>query len=158
MPSTIRKATISAIANLFSISSVPEFHCDDLAALDVTLTVAGLKAAGGARGYGRPRQLRNLIENAIAHATARSEVMVATTADGSISVTDRGPGVPEADRERIFERFWRAKGAASPGASSGPAIVAEIMKAHGGSVRVESSTGGGAVFTLAFRGSAPQGR
>ncbi len=94
--------------------------------------------------------LRNLIENAIAHAPPRSEVTVATKADGSISVTDRGPGVAEADCERIFERFWRGKGAASPGAGLGLAIVAEIMKAHGGRVRVDSRPSGGAMFTLVF--------
>lgn len=94
--------------------------------------------------------LRNLIENAIAHAPPRSEVMVATDADRSVSVADHGPGVAEADRERIFERFWRGKAATSQGAGLGLAIVAEIMKAHGGHVRVGVQPGGGATFTLDF--------
>jgi signal transduction histidine kinase len=94
--------------------------------------------------------LRNLAENAIAHAPPRSEVTVATKAEGSISVIDHGPGVAEADRARIFERFWRGKGASSQGAGLGLAIVAEIMKAHGGNVRVDARPGGGAVFTLVF--------
>jgi signal transduction histidine kinase len=50
----------------------------------------------------------------------------------------------------IFERFWRGKGAARPGAGLGLAIVVETMKAHGGSVAVESGPNGGAVFTLVF--------
>ena len=94
--------------------------------------------------------LRNLIENAIAHAPLRSEVMVATDPNSSVSVVDHGPGVAEADRERIFERFWRGKAATSQGAGLGLAIVAEIMKAHGGHVRVGAQPGGGAIFTLDF--------
>ncbi len=94
--------------------------------------------------------LRNLAENAIAHAPPRSEVTVATSAEGSVTVTDHGPGVAEADRERIFERFWRDKGAATQGAGLGLAIVSEIMKAHGGNIRVSSGTDGGAIFTLVF--------
>jgi signal transduction histidine kinase len=94
--------------------------------------------------------LRNLVENAVAHAPPRSEVTVATQAEGSINVTDRGPGVSEADRDRIFERFWRGRDVVAQGAGLGLAIVAEIMKAHGGWVRVDTRPGGGAVFTLLF--------
>jgi signal transduction histidine kinase len=95
--------------------------------------------------------VRNLVENAVAHAPPRCEVTVATDAGGAVSVIDPGPGVPQEDRERIFERFWRGKGAPSHGAGLGLAIVAEIMKAHGGAVRVEDGPNGGSVFTLVFR-------
>ena len=95
--------------------------------------------------------IRNLVENAVVHAPPRSEVTVSTRAGGSVDISDHGPGVPQEDRARIFERFWRGKAAPSHGAGLGLAIVAEIMKAHGGSVRVEAGPDGGAVFTLAFR-------
>ena len=95
--------------------------------------------------------IRNLVENAVVHAPPRSEVTVSTRAGGSIDISDHGPGVPQEDRARIFERFWRGKAATSHGAGLGLAIVAEIMKAHGGSVRVEAGPDGGAVFTLVFR-------
>jgi signal transduction histidine kinase len=94
--------------------------------------------------------IRNLIENAVAHAPRHTEVTVSVRTDGSIDVSDRGPGVSQQDRERIFERFWRAKAAPSHGAGLGLAIVAEIMKAHGGSVEVNAGPQGGAVFTLIF--------
>ncbi len=100
--------------------------------------------------------IRNLIENAVAHAPPHTEVTVSVRADGSIDVSDRGPGVAPEDHERIFERFWRSKAAPSHGAGLGLAIVAEIMKAHGGDVRVDAGPQGGAVFTLAFP-PAPEG-
>jgi signal transduction histidine kinase len=95
--------------------------------------------------------LRNLVENAVVHAPLGSEVMVSTRADGSIDVSDHGTGVPPEVRARIFERFWRGKAAPAHGAGLGLAIVAEIMKAHGGSARVDAGPDGGAVFTLVFR-------
>ena len=98
--------------------------------------------------------IRNLVENAVVHAPPRSEVTVSTRAGGSIDISDHGPGVPQEDRARIFERFWRGKAAPSHGAGLGLAIVAEIMKAHGGSARVEAGPDGGAVFTLVFRPAA----
>jgi signal transduction histidine kinase len=55
------------------------------------------------------------------------------------------------ERERIFDRFWRGNGRKVEGAGLGLAIVREIMKAHGGDVKVEDSRGGGAIFTLAFQ-------
>jgi two-component system, OmpR family, sensor histidine kinase TctE len=94
--------------------------------------------------------IRNLIENAVAHAPPRTEVTIRARTDGSIDVSDHGPGVPQEDRERIFERFWRGKAAPAHGAGLGLAIVAEIMKAHGGNVEVTAGPHGGAVFTLTF--------
>lgn len=94
--------------------------------------------------------LRNLIENAINHAPPHTEVVVAVAGDGSVSVSDRGLGVPPGDRERIFDRFWRSKGVQGPGAGLGLAIVQETMRAHGGKVEVSDNPGGGARFTLRF--------
>lgn len=94
--------------------------------------------------------IRNLIENAVAHTPPASEVIVSVTRDGSVSVADRGPGVPPADRDRIFERFWRGKMQDAHGAGLGLAIVNEIAKAHGARVAVDDNPDGGAVFSLRF--------
>jgi two-component system, OmpR family, sensor histidine kinase TctE len=101
-------------------------------------------------GYAIADALRNLVENAVVHSPRGSEVTVRASADGRIQVTDQGPGVPEEDRAHIFERFWRGRRAPSHGAGLGLSIVAEIMKAHGGGITVETGAKGGAVFTLAF--------
>ncbi len=94
--------------------------------------------------------VRNLVENAVAHAPSGSEVVVSARPDGRIVVSDCGPGVPPQDRERIFDRFWRGKTAPAHGAGLGLAIVAEIMKAHGGRAEIGAGAEGGAVFTLIF--------
>ncbi len=107
-------------------------------------------------GYAIADAVRNLVENAVVHSPPGAEVTVAVHSDGRISVTDRGSGVAESDRARIFERFWRGVGTRSHGAGLGLPIVAEIMKAHGGSVTLDDAAEGGAIFTLVFAGAASQ--
>ncbi len=92
--------------------------------------------------------VRNLVENAVHQSPAGGEVAVTVSEEGMVTVADRGPGVPEADRQRIFERFWRGRSVTRQGAGLGLAIVAEIAKAHGGSIEVADRPGGGALFTL----------
>jgi two-component system, OmpR family, sensor histidine kinase TctE len=94
--------------------------------------------------------LRNLIENAVVHAPAGTEVTVTVDRAGRIDVADRGRGVLRKDRESIFKRFWRGAGEKMEGAGLGLAIVSEIMRAHRGSVSVADNPGGGALFTLSF--------
>jgi len=94
--------------------------------------------------------VRNLVENALAHSPAGTEVMVVAKSQGSISVADRGPGVLLDEREKVFQRFWRGKKSIGHGAGLGLAIVKEVMKAHRGSVRIGENPEGGAVFTLVF--------
>jgi two-component system, OmpR family, sensor histidine kinase TctE len=94
--------------------------------------------------------LRNLVENAVVHAPAGTEVTVRVDRAGRIDVADRGRGVPPKDRENIFKRFWRGPGEAKEGAGLGLAIVSEIMRAHRGSVSVGENPGGGALFTASF--------
>jgi signal transduction histidine kinase len=62
----------------------------------------------------------------------------------------RSDRFPSEQRGHMFERFWRGKGTTSRGAGLGLAIVAEIMKAHHGSISVDDNPGGGTVFTLFF--------
>ena len=63
--------------------------------------------------------IRNLVENAVVHSPALTEVTVSVDSDGSVSVADRGPGISPEDRPHIFKRFWRRKGSASQGAGLG---------------------------------------
>lgn len=90
------------------------------------------RARGDAAALGRV--VRNLVDNAIGHATGSVRVEVA---DGLVAVADDGPGVPAADRERAFARFVRLDAArARPGGGSGLglAIAREIAREHGGDV------------------------
>jgi two-component system, OmpR family, sensor histidine kinase SenX3 len=99
--------------------------------------------------------LRNLLENAIAYSPDKTRVQVMTRAADSwmaeVSVTDQGIGIPERDRERIFERFYRvdpARSRATGGTGLGLAIVKHVTAAHGGNVTVWSKEGKGSTFTL----------
>jgi signal transduction histidine kinase len=67
-----------------------------------------------------------------------------------IAVADRGPGVPEAERSRIFEPFYRSKGASEEtgGVGLGLALVRQIAERHGGSVSCMAREGGGSVFVV----------
>ena len=98
------------------------------------------------------RALRNLLENAQRYGAGSIEVQVQRAVDGMVEahVCDRGPGVPEAYRERIFEPFFRAPGHAERegGVGLGLALVRQIAQAHGGSVRCEPRDGGGSCFRL----------
>jgi signal transduction histidine kinase len=95
--------------------------------------------------------LRNLIENAVIHAPPGTEVTITVDPVGNVSVSDRGPGVAPANRAHVFERFWRGRGERHAGAGLGLAIAAEIARAHGGTIELDQTTSGGAVFTLKLR-------
>ncbi|HXE79761.1 MAG TPA: ATP-binding protein [Vicinamibacterales bacterium] len=100
--------------------------------------------------------LRNLIANASAYGPPGSVIAVdASATDGavSISVSDGGPGIPEQDLLRIFERFYRVdrSRARDPGGSGlGLSIVKHLVELHGGSVRAENRREGGATLTVSL--------
>jgi signal transduction histidine kinase len=101
------------------------------------------------------RAFRNLLENARRHAPGEIEAQVRSCgADGAdaveVWVCDRGPGVPEAWRERIFEPFMRLPGHAEKAGSVGLglSLVRQIAVRHGGSVRCEPREGGGSCFVI----------
>ncbi|MDX6466094.1 MAG: two-component system, OmpR family, sensor histidine kinase MprB [Gaiellaceae bacterium] len=94
------------------------------------------------------RAVWNLLENAGKWSREGSSVDV-LLAHGELVVRDYGPGIAEEDRERVFDRFYRATAARSlPGSGLGLAIVREIAEAHGGSVSAEEAPGGGALLRL----------
>ena len=97
------------------------------------------------------RALRNLLENAKRYGGSEVEVIVgAQGGRAEVRVCDRGPGVPEAMRERIFESFFRLPGHAEQagGVGLGLSLVKQIAERHGGSVRCEGREGGGSCFVL----------
>jgi two-component system sensor histidine kinase MprB len=94
------------------------------------------------------RAVWNLLENAGKWTKPGSSVDV-TLANGELRVRDHGPGISPEDRDRVFDRFYRADTARSmPGSGLGLAIVREVAEAHGGSVSVEDAPGGGALLRL----------
>jgi len=96
------------------------------------------------------RLVRNLLDNARTHAGGATEVRVeAAEGVARLVIEDAGAGVPEADRARIFEPFYRADGAArGSGFGLGLAIVRQIATAHRGHVEYTPRTGGGSRFTV----------
>jgi signal transduction histidine kinase len=98
----------------------------------------------------------NLLDNALKYSPGGQAVAVALSSDASaavITVSDRGVGIEPADRDRIFEAFFRAPGAAArapAGVGLGLKIVRHIMDAHGGRVEFASEPGAGSVFRLVF--------
>lgn len=97
------------------------------------------------------RAISNLAENAIKFTAENTTVDVEVGEDGSVRVRDSGPGVAEAERELIFQRFWRADRRRSDGAGLGLSIVRAVADDHAATVAVENLPGGGAEFTLRFR-------
>lgn len=97
------------------------------------------------------RALRNLLENARRHGGGEVTLTLQTQgAQVEIRVCDRGPGIPPALRERIFEPFFRLPGASERegGVGLGLALVRSIAQRHGGTVHNEERPGGGACFVL----------
>jgi signal transduction histidine kinase len=96
------------------------------------------------------RALRNLIENGLRHTAKDTAVEVTVGPGPQIRVSDHGPGIPEDQKARLFDRFWRGDRSRNDGAGLGLSIVQAIMKAHGGEVLLETPEDGGAVFALVF--------
>jgi two-component system OmpR family sensor kinase len=101
--------------------------------------------------------IANLLANARTHTPAGTKIDVKISQNDletRISVSDNGPGLSEEDQKRVFERFFRADPSrvrvGGEGSGLGLAIVDAVMKAHGGSVEVDSKVGEGATFTIIF--------
>jgi two-component system phosphate regulon sensor histidine kinase PhoR len=118
-------------------------------------------AADAATVMGDPSKLhdalRNLLENATNYSPEGSRIVMASERRGDtivLSVADEGPGIPEAELLRIFERFYRvdkarSRGGRDPGGTGlGLAIVRHLVELHGGRVTAANRPSGGAVFTV----------
>jgi signal transduction histidine kinase len=98
--------------------------------------------------------VRNLLDNAVKYSPGESTVWLEAEAEAGgikISVRDKGVGISEPDRRRIFDRFYRAGGELSKrvkGAGLGLSLVRHVIAAHGGTVACESRVGEGSTFTI----------
>jgi signal transduction histidine kinase len=116
--------------------------------IDIIAEPTSLRGDGAALS----RVVRNLLENAVRHARSRVEVAVRTHGGFAVlTVADDGPGIPERDRMRVFDRFVRLdsdRARSSGGTGLGLAIVAEIVTADGGEVTIGDRRGGGTLVTV----------
>jgi two-component system sensor histidine kinase KdpD len=127
--------------------------------------VLDLRRVTGVTAWADPfaveRILANLLSNAGKYAPAGSRVTVEVLPAGDrarLIVSDQGPGIRPADRDRIFTRFWRGSDETTlrtRGAGIGLAILAEVASASDATVLVEDAPGGGARFVVDFPVSAP---
>ncbi len=105
------------------------------------------------------RMIRNLADNAAHHAQHRITLsLTETRGEVLLTIADDGPGIPVADRERIFGRFVRLSASRNQehgGSGLGLAIVAEVVRLHGGTVQARPTPAGGAEFQVRLPG-APQ--
>jgi signal transduction histidine kinase len=118
-----------------------------------TIALTGMETPVWVRGHAEAlfRAVRNLIENAIRHTPPGGSVDVDVDAEGVVRVLDEGPGVPLAERETIFKRFWRRDRSRPESRGLGLAIVTRVAAAHDGTITVDDRPQGGSVFTLRLR-------
>jgi two-component system sensor histidine kinase KdpD len=93
--------------------------------------------------------LINLIENALKYSDGVVWIGFCSTKDESVfEIGDEGPGIPEEDRERVFEKFFRLGDTDKVGSGLGLAISKGLVEAHGGTLKALARTGGGALLKL----------
>jgi two-component system OmpR family sensor kinase len=118
----------------------------------------GLQRADAAEIEGQPDALmillRNLIDNAIKYTPQGGTVDVSVTTENGavrVAVEDSGPGIPPAERERVFDRFYRVPGSDAAGSGLGLAIIKSIAERHGATLALgESKRLGGLEATVTF--------
>ena len=100
--------------------------------------------------------LRNLVENAVNYSPESGRIELAARVDServALTVSDQGPGLPESDLGRVFERFYRvdtSRARDAGGTGLGLSIVKHLVELHGGHVHAANRPAGGAIFTIAL--------
>ena len=100
--------------------------------------------------------LTNLVDNALRYTPAGGSVKVRAWPDGDearVEVADTGPGIPEEERERVFDRFYRGHNAPAGGSGLGLAIVRQVATLHGGSIVLDESPSKGLLVSARFPGN-----
>jgi signal transduction histidine kinase len=118
--------------------------------IDVGITRAEPVAIHGNRD-GLRVMLNNLVDNALRYIPAGGQVDVAVWPEEDqavLTVCDTGPGIPEAERERVFDRFYRLVQADIPGSGLGLAIVRQVAESHGGTITLADAPDGGLLITI----------
>ncbi|MEO5324994.1 HAMP domain-containing sensor histidine kinase [Mesorhizobium sp. CC13] len=95
------------------------------------------------------RAITNLVQNAIEHGGNAGRITITVARPATVEISDEGEGVPEAERDRIFEPFYRLR-PRGHGAGLGLNLVQEIMQMHGGRVELDRARNGGACFRMVF--------
>lgn len=131
------------------------------AARAITVDTTGLEPAPVWADALRLRQVvDNLVSNAITYNKDGGTVRVGTASDGTwswILVRDTGIGISEADRSRLFHRFYKAGEPRRAGTGLGLAITRDIVRAHGGEIGLHSTPGAGSTFIVKLPASRPEG-
>jgi two-component system sensor histidine kinase TctE len=116
----------------------------------------------GFEGSGRPTLVRgdparlrelldNLLDNAVRYSREGGRITVRVTPERVVEVSDDGPSIPEAERERVFERFHRLLGSSHDGSGLGLAIAQEVARIHGAAITLRDDADGvGNTFAVAF--------
>lgn len=122
--------------------------------IDLGFEAADATCLMSGNGFLLTEMLNNLIDNALRYTPNNGQVTVRVIRESDrviIEVEDSGPGIPENERERVFERFYRVLGSNQPGCGLGLAIVREIAKRHDGDVTIQCGAAGrGSLFKLSF--------
>lgn len=127
----VAREVMDALRRLAEANAV-HLRCAELAAADVIVA-----ADRGALYV----LIRNLLENAVRYSPSGGTVLLEID-EYRLSVQDEGPGIPDAQRENVFERFWRADRQGATGSGLGLAICREICTAHGWSIHLRSMRAG----------------
>jgi signal transduction histidine kinase len=131
------------------------------AARAITIDTSGLEPARVWADALRLRQVvDNLVSNAITYNRDGGAIHVGTTSDGNwswILVRDTGIGISEADRARVFHRYYKAGAERRAGTGLGLAITRDIVRAHGGEIGLHSSPGVGSTFIVKLPATPPEG-
>ena len=151
-PLAIRRMRIDSDLHAVSTEAVGSIAAFALAQeKDIALKGSGAAVVIHGNAEMLHRAIFNLAENAIKFSPTGSTVDVEVAADGELRVRDHGPGIAEAEREVIFQRFWRGDRQRSDGAGLGLSIVRAVADDHGATIGVANQPGGGAEFTLRFQ-------
>jgi signal transduction histidine kinase len=156
----LRAGSGSEVPIRLNLNALIEGVAEDMEALGATVRVDG---RADAPISGRPQALRrclaNIMDNARSHGGGSIEVNVSDAPQRvEIRIEDRGPGIPEAELERVFEPYVRlepSRARHTGGAGLGLAIARAIARAHGGEVTLKNRSGGGlaAILTLERTGA-----
>lgn len=146
VPISLRDLAHESFASLTNVSREK--------ALELTLSASDAGVVVGDAGL-LAILLRNLVDNAVRHTPADGAVDVRIDRRGDeiiLSVTDSGPGIPELERARVFERFYRAEGSDSEGSGLGLSIVQRVADLHHASITLGTGVeGNGLQVRLGFR-------
>lgn len=136
---------------------------DDLSATardrNIEVTVSGdpdVTVSGDRRRIGQI--VRNLLDNAIKFSPSGGRVdlqVIHEARQPGFSITDQGPGIPRAERDKVFQRFYqvdRSRSKTRPGSGLGLSIVKHLVQLHGGSIEIRDGTAGGTRFVIRFPG------